>query len=335
MVSVVIPSCNRRAILSRCLAALAEQTFADFEIIVVDDCSTDNTLEMLTSFSQDRPSLRLRWFRSERHAGANAARNRGIQESRGEIVAFLDSDCIAESNWLEKLVAGFDADNVAAVTGLVTEPPPRNMYELALAGTCRVHGRGDAPRLVGGNMAVRRALLLGRGFDEDAQWRSQLRGETVDSPVCDEESLFLMFRAQERRMRVVPDAKVMHVHEYERSSFFRHALAGGRAAAFLVHKYHLPPRLDILPLLLAYITAPLALTTGLVRWLPLLFVAAVIAAIGFNERTRKGKTTVQTLCLLPLMLLYYHVRVFAYFRESVLLSLRIKRVDRVRLRGLN
>lgn len=335
MVSVVIPTCNRRAILSRCLAALADQTFADFEIIVVDDCSTDNTIEMLTSLSGDRPSLRLRWFRHERHAGANAARNRGIQEARGEIVAFLDSDCIAEADWLEKLVAGFDAEDVAAVTGLVTEPPPGNVYELALAGTCRVHGRGDAPRLVGGNMAVRRALLAGHGFDEDTQWRSQMRGETVDSPVCDEESLFLMFRAQGRRMRVVPDARVMHVHAYDRKSFFRHALAGGKAAAFLVHKYHLPPRLDVLPLLLAYITVPLAMTTGLAQWTPLVFVSASIAAIGFNERTRKGKSTLQTLWLLPLMLLYYHVRVFAYFRESVLLSLRIKRVDRVRLRGLS
>lgn len=335
MVSVVIPTCNRRMILSQCLAALADQTFADFEVIVVDDCSTDNTIEMLESLLRDRPSLRLRWFRHERHAGANAARNRGIQEARGEIVAFLDSDCIAEADWLEKLVAGFDADDVAAVTGLVTEPPPGNVYELALAGTCRVHGRGDAPRLVGGNMAVRRALLAGHGFDEDAQWRSQLRGEKVDSPVCDEESLFLMFRAQGRRMRVVPNAKVMHVHGYDRRSFFRHALAGGKAAAFLVHKYHLPPRLDVLPLLLAYLTVPLALTTGLARWTPLVFVAAAIAAIGFNELTRKGKTTLQAFYLLPLMLLYYHVRVFAYFRESVLLLLGVKRVDRVRLRGMS
>jgi hypothetical protein len=184
-------------------------------------------------------------------------------------------------------------------------------------------------------MAVRRALLAGHGFDEDGQWRSQLRGESVDSPVCDEESLFLMFRAQGRRMRVVPEATVMHVHAYDRMSFFRHALAGGKAAAFLVHKYRLPPRVDILPLLFAYITAPLALTTGPARWTPLVFIAASIAAIGFNERTRKGKSTLQTLWLLPLMLLYYHVRVFAYFRESVLLSLRIKRVDRVRLRGLS
>jgi len=335
MVSVVIPTCNRRAILSRCLAALADQTFGDFEVIVVDDCSTDNTIEMLATFSNDRPSLRLRWLRNERHLGANASRNRGIQAASGEMVAFLDSDCIAEADWLEKLVAGFDSEDVAAVTGLVTEPPPENMYELALAGTCRVHGQGNAPRLVGGNMAVRRTLLLGHGFDEDGQWQSQLRGERVDSPVCDEESLFLTFRAQGRRMRVVPDARVMHVHGYDRSGFFRHALAGGKAAAFLVHKYQLLPRLDVLPLLLAYIAAPLALTTGLVRWLPLLFVAAAIAAIGFNERTRKGKTTVQTLCLLPLMLLYYHFRVFAYFRESVSLLLRIKRVDRVRLRGLN
>lgn len=330
--SVVIPTCNRREVLRRCLEALANQTCRDFEIIVVDDCSTDKTIAMLEDFQQSHPSVILRWLRNDDHAGANVSRNRGIQAAKAPIIAFLDSDCIAEPNWLGNLLVSFTDDSVAAVTGLVTEPPAENVYERALAGTCRVHGRGEAPRLVGGNLAVRREHLLECGFDEDSQWRSALREGTVESPVCDEESLFLALRAKRHRMRIARDAVVVHEHHYDRAGFFRHASAGGKAAAFLVYKYFLPPRLDVLPLLLGYLTLPMLWLSGLPRWMPLAFFAAAIAAILYNEVVRKEKSPLLALALLPLLMVYYHVRTFSYAWESTRLRIGSPRVGRVRLK---
>mgnify|MGYP002622756813 CR=1 FL=1 len=331
---MVIPTCNRREILKRCLEALAKQTCRDFEIIVVDDCSTDKTVNMLEDFHWSHPGVSLRWLRNDVHAGANVSRNRGIQAAKAPIIAFLDSDCIAEPDWLEKLLAGFTDDSVAAVTGLVTEPPAENIYELALAGTCRVHGRGNAPRLVGGNLAVRRKRLLECGFDEDAQWRSAVREGTVASPVCDEESLFLMLRARGHRMRVARDAVVVHEHRYDRASFFRHASAGGKAAAFLVHKYFLPPRIDVLPLLMAYLTLPMMWLSGPARWTPLAFFGAMIAAILYNETVRKEKSSLTAVTVLPILFVYYHFRAFSYALESIRLRLGYSRVKRFRLKGL-
>ncbi len=86
LVSVVIPTYNRAGYLCRAIDSVLNQTFSDYEIIVVDDGSTDGTKEML------RPYMaRIRYVAQE-NAGVSVARNRGIRLAEGEWVAFLDSD---------------------------------------------------------------------------------------------------------------------------------------------------------------------------------------------------------------------------------------------------
>lgn len=331
LVSVVIPTCNRREVLARCLEALAVQTYPRFEIIVVDDGSTDDTLAMLADFVGRYNHVALRSFCNERHAGANVSRNRGIREARGDIVAFLDSDCIAEPDWLEKLIAEFADPRVAAATGLVIDPPSHNIYELILRGIARVHGRDEAPRLVGGNMAVRKERLTSLHFDEDARWKSDRTETIVASPVCDEESIFLTLRAQGWLQRVAPRAVVLHDHHYDRASFFRHAWAGGKAAAFLVYKYYLPPRLDLFPLFLTYVSAPLVAIDPRLMVVPLGFLLATVFALLYNETVRKAKSFGEALLGFPLLMVYYHVRLVGYLFEACRLRLGFRKAERIRL----
>ncbi|HZI14597.1 MAG TPA: glycosyltransferase family A protein [Myxococcus sp.] len=84
--SIVIPTYNRARLLEATLASVFAQEETDFEVLVVDDGSTDDTLETLARYGE-----RVRVLR-QRNAGPGAARNLGIQEARGECVAFLDSD---------------------------------------------------------------------------------------------------------------------------------------------------------------------------------------------------------------------------------------------------
>lgn len=331
IVSVVVPSCNRSGQLRRCLEALALQTHQAFEVIVIDDGSTDDTGEMVGQVSRDHPGMQLRYLRNERNLGANPSRNRGIAASRGAFVAFLDSDCVAEPEWLDRLVAGFSDDRIAAVTGLVHNQPSANIYELAYRGTQRLHRRGPAHRLVGCNMCVRREFLLGAMLDEDRAGSGSTTPDVTVSGRGDEEGLFLMIRASGLNAMVVPDAVVLHEHHYGRRSFFKQARRGGQSAARLVYKYHLPPRLDLLPFILAYLTLPLMFWQLWLAPVPLAFFAAACAAVAYNEISRKGKSLGETIRIFPVQLAYYHLRLFGYVTESLRLRLTGHEIARVRL----
>ena len=95
-VSVVIPTYNRAHRVEKAIRSVQAQTYPDFEIIVVDDGSTDNTDSVMDRLIKE--DSRIRFMKQPVNRGAQAARNRGIRESRGEWIAFLDSD----DQWLPK-----------------------------------------------------------------------------------------------------------------------------------------------------------------------------------------------------------------------------------------
>jgi len=89
-VSVIIPTYNRAHLVGRAIQSVLNQTYQDFEIIVVDDGSADNTKEVIKKFQEQ--DKRVKYIRHEKNRGGSAARNTGIKASRGEYIAFLDSD---------------------------------------------------------------------------------------------------------------------------------------------------------------------------------------------------------------------------------------------------
>ena len=102
-VSVIIPTYNRANYIARAVNSVLNQTCKEYEIIVVDDGSTDTTKDVVMQFQN-----KVKYFRQE-NQGSAAARNRGIQESRGEYIAFLDSDDYWVPEKLEEQVKVLDA----------------------------------------------------------------------------------------------------------------------------------------------------------------------------------------------------------------------------------
>ncbi len=96
-ISVVIPVYNREDTISRAIDSVINQTIDNFEIVVVDDGSTDNTLEIIRSYEDDRIKI----IKNSTNKGANAARNVGIRNATGDIISFLDSDDRYAENNLE------------------------------------------------------------------------------------------------------------------------------------------------------------------------------------------------------------------------------------------
>lgn len=102
MISIIIPTYNEKGVLEKCVESLGEQTLDNIETIVVDDGSTDGTLDILKSLKRFLPNLE---FIKQSHLGAGAARNAGAKLSKGEILVFIDADMTFDKDFLKNLIA--------------------------------------------------------------------------------------------------------------------------------------------------------------------------------------------------------------------------------------
>lgn len=99
MVSIIVPSYNCAHLIAETIDSVINQTYKDFELIIIDDGSTDNTQEILSNYSDSR----IRIIKDENH-GVSYARNHGLDEAKGEYITFTDADDILEPTYLESLV---------------------------------------------------------------------------------------------------------------------------------------------------------------------------------------------------------------------------------------
>ena len=112
LISVIVPAYNVEKYIKTCLDSLINQTYSNFEIIVINDGSTDQTEEILRSY-QSNPKFRIY---SQKNGGLSAARNQGLKLANGELVCFIDSDDSVKSDYLEKLAAPFFEDSDVDIT---------------------------------------------------------------------------------------------------------------------------------------------------------------------------------------------------------------------------
>src|SRR3990172_5384703 len=116
-VSVVIPTYNRAKSIEKTIRSVLTHTYQDFEIIVVDDGSKDNTSIVVASIVEKDP--RIHYLKHEVNQGAQAARKTGVMAAKGELIAFLDSDDVWYPEKLQKQVTAFRElpDSVGIVHG--------------------------------------------------------------------------------------------------------------------------------------------------------------------------------------------------------------------------
>jgi cellulose synthase/poly-beta-1,6-N-acetylglucosamine synthase-like glycosyltransferase len=225
-VSVVVPARNCETAVAACLSSLARVEYPRHrrEIIVVDNASTDGTAGVV----RDHPVTYLH----EPRRGPAAARNHGVAASRGEIVAFIDADCVATPAWLHELVCAFGDTQVAGVAGEVvalnaTSPAERyvamrrpRLQEMVLARSPAYAGTA--------NVAFRRQTFdrvglfdpaLRVGEDKDFGWRLARVG---------------------LRLGYAPRALVHHRHPNTAWQIFAQCAGWGYGHA-LVHRKHRPP----------------------------------------------------------------------------------------------
>ena len=163
-VSVVVVVYNEAWYIEWCIKAVLEQTYPAFELIIIDDCSTDRTRDIVKSFSDGR----IAYFQNGTRKGIAYSRNQGIQHSTTEYVFFVDADCVPIKYWLEEGVRAFEQKSCLGVEG-------RTSYETAqtsLADRIIENTRGGAYNTC--NIGYVKSALLDAGrFNEDYKWVSE------------------------------------------------------------------------------------------------------------------------------------------------------------------
>jgi glycosyltransferase involved in cell wall biosynthesis len=231
-VSVVIPVLNGERTIRECLVSLLRTDYPPErrEILVVDNGSTDRTTEIVQAY----PVTLLR----EERRGASAARNRGIEASRGEILALTDADCVVSRGWLQELVQGFENEEVGVVAGEIVAYPPETPAERYTAmRNPRWHlstlSYPASPWFASANSALRREV-----FNLIGLFDVRLPG----TGGCEDIDFAWRF-LQSKRFKLIyrPKAVVFHRHRVTARGLFKQYRAYGYGQAMLRRKY--PDRL--------------------------------------------------------------------------------------------
>jgi GT2 family glycosyltransferase len=222
-VSVVVCSYNGGTTLDQCLQSLLALDYPDYEVIIVDDGSTDDTRAILARYSTVRAI-------HQPNRGLSSARNVGLQAATGSIVAYTDSDCFADANWLTQLVYQLQHSDAAAVGGPNLTPEDGWLAGCVAAApgqpTHVLESDQVAEHIPGCNMAFRRAALEAiNGFD------SQYRKAGDDVDVC--------WRLQQAGYWIAfaPGAFVWHHRRQTARAYLRQQAGYGEAEALLQFKH--------------------------------------------------------------------------------------------------
>ncbi len=167
-ISIVIPAYNAEKTIVETIESARQQTFADFELIVIDDGSSDDTAELVGTITDDR----LRLFSYENNSGVSVARNRGIAHASGAFIAFLDADDLWTADKLELQLEALQKNPEAGAAYSWTMHMSQDGRAIHEGGS--IHSRGNVyPDLLlsnfitsGSNLLVRRAAIESvGGFD--------------------------------------------------------------------------------------------------------------------------------------------------------------------------
>lgn len=226
-VSVIVPVRDRATLLEDLLTSLAAQAYRDFEVIVVDDASTDDSAVVAEHAAARGEPVRV--VRLLHASGAVSARVAGVREARGEILAFTDSDCRPDHEWLDALVTTIDA-GADVVQGLTRPARAAGPLERTVAS------HGDDGLYATCNVAYRRSAFdAAGGFDPDAQHVLGFRsGHRAKGLGFGEDSL-LGWRVRRKGSAVFEPSAVVahHVFPFEASGAVSRAWQAGAFPALV------------------------------------------------------------------------------------------------------
>ncbi len=242
MISIIVPVYNSSNTIEACLESLDTQKFC-YEIIAVDNGSTDSSKEKIKNFRKVR-------LLEEFKKGPAAARNLGIKNASGDIIAFTDSDCCVNENWLTKIVETFDKHKEAyAVVGSALNAYSDNLISRASEITdfgLLTYSKKNPPKWVK-NAPTLNAAYKRKVFDEFGFFDEEIKY------AAGEDSLFNWKLIKKgKKIFFNPEIKVTHFHRNTVKSFLRKKYIYGRG--YVITRIKDPTMSNAMPFTKKYLT---------------------------------------------------------------------------------
>ena len=216
----MVPVYNGAGTIAQTVECLLRQSYSPAEIIVVNDGSTDQTAEVLNTFGPKIIAF------TKSNGGPASARNMGMKRAKAELIAFTDSDCLPDQEWLAHLIAGFDDNSVAGVGGKIESAGTAMIGEyIDFVGFLNPQSdpQGEIPYLITANACFKREVLLqAGGFSERFR-----------KPGGEEPELCWRIRQLGYRFSFCQDAVVLHHHRQTVHSFIKTLLNYGEGTYIL------------------------------------------------------------------------------------------------------
>lgn len=175
-ISVIIPCFNVAPYIQKCLAALDNQSYKNFDVILVDDCSKDNTIDVIEQYMQTS-KLNIKILRNEVNSGPAASRSRGIKASDSDYITFCDSDDWYENDFLLKMITAIEqnhADMVFCGYNIVNEN--KSIEARRLEGASVIEDKKEALSLNVDSMCM---LMVRREIIVNCPWPDIRNGEDM------------------------------------------------------------------------------------------------------------------------------------------------------------
>ncbi|MBU1727501.1 MAG: glycosyltransferase [Candidatus Omnitrophica bacterium] len=245
LVSIIIPAKNAEKTLARCLDSLLVLDYDNYEIIIIDDFSQDETPVILSKYL---PKINI--ITNPVARGPSFSRNVGVFKARGEFFAFTDADCIVDKNWLKELLAGFALDGVISCGGSQDVPADETDFGKKVYLAMKKIGfisdylrkSGEGILSVDHNPTCN-VMYKKEAFRQEGGFLEELwPGEDVEFD----------FRLKKRGYRIVfnPKALVYHYKPQDTASFLRMMDRYGWAQGFLVKKYGIFRKIQAVPIII-------------------------------------------------------------------------------------
>jgi glycosyltransferase involved in cell wall biosynthesis len=158
-VSVIVCVKDAEKYISDCITSILDQTFKDFEIVIIEDGCSDDTAYIIEKFNDER----IRHFRNPKNIGIAKSRNKGLKLSKGEYIFFTDADCVASKNWIEQGLKSLEDQKYVGVEGKIYYVSKD--YKPTFSDHVCENEHGG--HFMTGNMAYKRSIIESvGGFDE-------------------------------------------------------------------------------------------------------------------------------------------------------------------------